>query len=484
MKYLSTTIVSVLLVFMLVSFNSDKEYYNELFRPQYHFTPERNWHNDPNGLVYYDGEYHMFYQYNPKGNEWGFMHWGHAISTDLIHWEHLPIALYPDNNSEDKEFCTAFSGSAIVDEQNLLGKQSGDEKTLVAFYTSKGCGQRIAFSTDKGRTWEKYAENPIIPFDEMDDARDPKVFWHEESNKWVMVLYRKTLNDDKTKGVSIYTSENLTEWIWKSHIPGFYECPDLVKLKVTNRPGESKWILFDGDGSYLIGDFNGEHFTPESAKIKSDFGSNYYATQTWSNISADDGRTLQIAWMRGGEFPGMPFNGQMSFPCEISLTKFSFGYKLVRKPVKEIELLHGKHQKWENKVVIPGINENKTKSVKGDCLHIIAEFDLKTSDNFGFILRNSKKIPGTEISYNVKRGVLTVLSSTVPVVPVDNKISLEILLDRSSIEIFVNGGQTVISNCFTPTKGADDVVLYSNGGELGIDKLDVFEMKSIWAEKK
>jgi sucrose-6-phosphate hydrolase SacC (GH32 family) len=174
----------------------------------------------------------------------------------------------------------------------------------------------------------------------------------------------------------------------------------------------------------------------------------------------------------------------MSFPCEISLTKFSFGYKLVRKPVKEIEKLHGKHQSWENKILIPGINENKTKSVSGDCLHIIAEFDLKTSDNFGFIVRNSKKIPGTEISYNVKRGVLSVLSSTVPIVPVDNKISFEILLDRASIEIFANGGQTVISNCFTPAKGAEDVVLYTNGGELGVDKLDVYQMESIWQKEK
>lgn len=484
MKYLSTAFLSVTVVFMLVSFTSDKEIYNERYRPQFHFTPEKYWHNDPNGLVFYKGEYHLFYQYNPKGNEWGYMHWGHAVSTDLIHWEHLPIALFPDNNSEDKEFCTAFSGSAIVDEQNLLGKQNGDEKTLVAFYTSKSCGQRIAFSTDKGRTWEKYTGNPIIPFDENDDARDPKVFWHEETQKWVMVLYRKTLIDDKTKGVSIYTSENLIEWQWKSHVPGFYECPDLVKLQVTNRPGEFKWIMFDGDGSYLIGMFDGESFTPESAKMKSDMGSNYYATQTWSNIPAEDGRTLQIAWMRGGDFTGMPFNGQMSFPCEISLTKFSFGYKLVRKPVKEIELLHRKRQSWENKVLIPGINENKTKSVKGDCFHIIAEFDIKTSDNFGFIFRKSKKDPGTEILYNVKRGILSFLNSSVPVLPVDNKISFEILLDRASIEVFVNGGQTVISNCFTPTEGAEDVVLYTNGGELGVDKLEVYEMKSIWFDKR
>jgi sucrose-6-phosphate hydrolase SacC (GH32 family) len=483
MRFLSTTLPAVAFVFILWAFYPAVELYNELYRPQFHFTPEKNWHNDPNGLVYYDGEYHMFYQYNPKGNEWGYMHWGHAVSKDLIYWEHLPVALFPDENSEDKEICTAFSGSAIVDENNILGRQSGEVKTLVAFYTSQKCGQRMAYSTDKGRTWEKYSGNPLIPFDENDDARDPKVIWHDETKKWVMVLYRKSSEDEKSKGISFYTSENLIDWQWKSHVHGFYECPDLVKLQVTNRPGEFKWILFDGDGSYLIGDFDGENFTAESAKIKSDFGSNYYATQTWSNIPAEDGRTLQIAWMRNGEFPGMPFNGQMSFPCEISLTKFSFGYKLVRNPVKEIDKLHGKRQSWENKIVIPGINDNKTKSVKGDCFHIIAELDLKTSDNFGFFIRHSKKIPGTEILYNVKRGTLSVLSSSVPVVPVNNKISFEILVDRASIEIFVNGGQTVISNCFTPVEGANDLVIYTNGGELGIDKLIVYEMKSIWKKK-
>ncbi|MDD4756821.1 MAG: levanase, partial [Prolixibacteraceae bacterium] len=163
---------------IITSFNPDKKYYNELYRPQFHFTPEKNWHNDPNGLVYYKGEYHLFYQYNPKGTEWGFMHWGHAVSNDLVHWEHLPIALYPDENSEDKVRCTAFSGSAIVDERNLLGKQKGDDFTLVAFYTSQNCGQRIAYSTDRGRGWEKYENNPVIPYDDKDDARYPKGIWH------------------------------------------------------------------------------------------------------------------------------------------------------------------------------------------------------------------------------------------------------------------------------------------------------------------
>ncbi len=484
MKTVTTYITALLVSLFLISSTPGKDYYDEIYRPQFHFSPEKNWMNDPNGLVYYDGEYHLFYQYNPNGTEWGFMHWGHAVSTDLVHWEHLPVALFPDENSEDKERCTAFSGSAIVDDQNLLGKQTGTEKTLVAFYTSQQCGQRIAYSTDKGRTWVKYEGNPVIPYNETDDARDPKVIWYQPGQCYVMVLYRKSTEDDKSKGISFYTSENLVDWEWKSHIHGFFECPDLIELQVTNRPEEKKWILFDGDGSYLIGQFDGTQFTPESAKLKSDFGSNYYATQTWSNIPEDDGRTIQIAWLKGGKYPEMPFNGQMSFPCELSLTKFNFGYKLLRQPVSEIEKLHGKHFSWENENLIPGINQNILKKVNDECLHIIADFDLKTSDNFGFMVRHSKKNPGTEILYNVKRGTLSVLGNTVPIVPVNNKISFEILLDRSSIEIFANNGQTVISNCFTPDEGADDLVLFTNGGELGVDKLDIYKMESVWKQEK
>jgi len=483
MNFLSTVLLAVTVTLSASVNNSSSKKYDEKYRPQFHFTPEKNWHNDPNGLVYYDGEYHMFYQYNPNGTEWGFMHWGHAVSTDLVHWEHLPIALYPDENSTDKERCTAYSGSAIVDENNLLGKQKGITKTLVAFYTSQHCGQRIAYSTDKGRTWEKYEDNPIIAYDESDDARDPKVFWHAPSNKWVMVLYRKLNENDNSKGVSIYTSENLLDWEWKSHVPGFYECPDLVKFKVTNRPNETVWVLFDGDGSYIMGDFDGENFTPSSGKIKSDWGKNYYATQTWSNIPEIDGRVLQIAWMRGGKFPDMPFNGLMTFPSELSVTKLPAGYKLIRKPAAEIEQLYDKHYDWSDKNLIPGLNKNLVKSVSGDCLRIVGEFDLKTSDNFGFMVRNSNKNAGAEILYNAKRGVLTVLGSSVPLLPIDNKIKLDILLDRASIEIYANDGQAVVSNCFTPEEKSDDVVLYTNGGELGVIQLDIYKLKSIWEDK-
>lgn len=474
-------------LFCIASFlaiaNKPVKLFDETYRPQFHFTPEKNWHNDPNGLVFYKGEYHLFYQYNPFGTEWGFMHWGHAVSNDLIHWQHLPIALFPDNDSKDTIECTAFSGSGIVDINNLTGLQSGEEKTILLFYTSQHCGQRLAYSNDKGRTWKKYEKNPIIPFDPTDDARDPKVFWHEASKQYVMVLYRKSNNDSAQKGISIYTSKNLIEWTFKSHIPGFFECPDLVELPVNRRSDDKKWVLFDGDGSYVIGSFDGEKFSIESPKLKGDYGANYYATQTWSNIPENDGRTIQIAWMRGGELPGMPFKGQMTFPCELSLKKYTDGIRLVRKPVKEIELLHQKGEIWENKNLIPGINKNLARGVKGDCLHIIGNFKVKTADSFGFVVRLDKKDNGTEINYNTKNNTLSCMGKSAVVEPIDGIIKLEILLDRSSIELFANDGKVVMSSCFTPTENADGIYLFNTGGELFVQKLEIYPMKSIYQIK-
>ncbi len=458
--------------------------YNESLRPQYHFTPEINWMNDPNGLVFYKGEYHLFYQYNPFGNEWGYMHWGHAVSTDLVHWEQLPIALFPDNDSKDKEIGTAFSGSGMVDENNVTGLQKGKEKTILLFYTSQKCGQRLAYSNDKGRTWIKYEKNPIIHFDETDDARDPKVIWHEASKQFVMVLYRKPNNDDKQKGISFYTSKNLIDWQFKSHLVGFFECPDLVELPVNHRSDDKKWVLFNGDGSYLIGTFNGEKFTAESVKMLSDYGANYYAAQTWSNIPETDGRTIQIAWMKGGEYPKMPFKGQMTFPCEISLKKFTEGIRLVRQPIKEISLLHEKGEVYENRNLIPGIKKNPTHGVKNDCMHIIGNFKLKTVDKFGFVLRLDKKNNGTELMYDVKTKVLSCLGSSAIVEPVDGKIKLEILLDRSSVEIFANDGKVVMSSCFVPNENGDGLYLFNIGGELMVEKLEVYPMKAIWTKEK
>jgi len=478
----------LLLVFLFAALtmagNKPVKIYDELHRPQYHFTPEKNWMNDPNGLVYYKGEYHLFYQHNPFGKEWGYMHWGHAISTDLVHWQNMPIALTPDNDSKDKEFATAFSGSGLVDENNVTGLQKGEEKTILLFYTSQKNGQRLAYSNDKGRTWIKYEKNPIIAFDETDDARDPKVIWHEPSKQFVMVLYRKPNNEDKRKGISFYTSKNLLDWQYKSHVYGFFECPDLVQLSVDRRPDDKRWVLFDGDGSYVIGQFDGEKFQPESAKMWSDYGKNYYATQTWSNIPTSDGRTIQIAWMKDGIYPDMPFNGQMTFPCELSLKKYLEGVKLVRKPVKEIELLHEKGQVWENKNLIPGLAKNILHGINGDCFHIIGNFKIKTVDNFGFIVRLDKEKSGAEIMYNVKTNVLSCLGQSTVVPPVDGMIKLEVLMDRSSLEIFANDGKVVLSSTYVAEEKADGLYLFNNGGELLVEKLEVYPVMSIWNNKK
>lgn len=483
MKF-SFTVLCFFIFVTITTASKPVKLYNEQYRPQFHFTPEKNWMNDPNGLVYYSGEYHLFYQYNPFGKDWGFMHWGHAVSTDLVHWENLPVALYPDNNSKDSVDCTEFSGSGIVDENNVTGLQEGDEKTILLFYTSQHCGQRLAYSNDKGRTWKKYAKNPIIPYDPTDDARDPKVIWDSARKQYVMVLYRRPNNDDKQRGISFYTSKNLIDWTFKSHTIGFYECPDLVELPVNRRPDDKRWVLFGGDGSYVIGMWDGEKFLIQSSRMKSDFGANYYATQTWSNIPTADGRTIQIAWMRGGEYPEMPFRGQMSFPCEISLKEFPDGIRLIRKPVKEIASLHEKGDVWENKNLIPGINKNLIHGVKGDCLHIIGSFDLKTADTFGFILRMDKKNNGTEILYNVNTHDLSLLGKTVKVKPSDGILKFEILMDRSSVELFVNDGEVVMSSCFVPSENADGMYLYNSGGEVLVKKLEIYPMKSIWPKEK
>ena len=477
-------ILSFFLASLSVFADKPTKLFDELHRPQFHFTPEKNWNNDPNGLVFYKGEYHLFYQYNPFGKEWGYMHWGHAVSTNLVNWEHLPIALFPDNDSKDKDSCTAYSGSGLIDHNNVTGLQKGEEKTILLFYTSQKCGQRLAYSNDKGRTWLKYEKNPIIAFDATDDARDPKVIWHEPSKQYVMVLYRRPNSSDKQKGISFYTSKNLIDWEFKNHIVGFYECPDLVELPVNRRADDKKWVLFDGDGSYVIGLFDGEKFIAETPKLQSDFGKNYYATQTWSNIPETDGRTIQIAWMRGAEFPEMPFNGQMTFPCELSLKKYLEGITLTRKPVKEIELLHMKGQVYENKNLIPGIEKNLLKSINGDCFHIIGSFRIKTADSFGFVVRLDKKNNGTEIMYNVKTKTLSCIGKSTVVEPVDGIIKLEILLDRASLEIFANDGRVAMSSSFISTeKKSDGIYLFNTGGEILVEKLEVYPMKSMYPEK-
>lgn len=472
----------ILLPVFLISAKPEKKYNNEKYRPQYHFTTEKNWLGSPAGFLYYEGEYHLFYEYNPKGLTPANFNLGHAVSADLVHWDYLPVAITPDNDSDDSLMCTAFSGSVVVDENNVLGKQKGDNKTIVIFYTSYHCGQRIAYSNDKGRTWVKYSGNPVIPY-QQDDAENPRVFWYKPSGKWVMVLSRMPEGDKKNQGVSIYNSDNLVDWKFESHLPGIADNPDLIELPVDNNPNDMRWILISGDGVYVIGSFDGKTFTPQSGKLVSDFGKNYYASQTCSNIPEKDGRTIQIAWMKDGQFPDMPFKGQMTFPCELGLRTSGRNILLVRQPVKEIEALHDKSYHWQNRDIIPGINDNILKKLRGNCFDIKGTFDLKTADSFGFMLRDSKKNPGIELLYEVGRQVLSCLGNDVTVIPSAGKLSLEILVDRTSLEVFANNGQFVMSFSIAPPEGNNEMILFTHGGELMVQKLDAYKMHSIWRDK-
>ena len=304
--------------------------YREINRPQIHFTSRRGWNNDPNGLVYYEGEYHMFYQHNPMEREWENMSWGHAVSKDLIHWEELPVVMLPD------KLGSIFSGTAVIDYNNTSGFGKDGIPPMVAIYTANSSDnerQCIAYSLDRGRTFTKFDGNPVIDSKgkwNSTDLRDPKVFWYEPEKNWVMVLFERD-------GNSIYTSVNLKEWQYQSHTSGFWECPQLFELAVDGNTTNKKWVMYGASGTYMIGKFDGRKFTPEGGKYYYGNGS-IYAAQTFDNIPASDGRRIQIGWGRIQQ-PGMPFNQMMLLPTELTLRSTKDGIRMFNRPVKEVEML-------------------------------------------------------------------------------------------------------------------------------------------------
>ena len=448
--------------------------YDETYRPQFHFSPKANWTNDPNGLVFYKGEYHLFFQHNPFGINWGNMHWGHAVSKDLVHWEELPIALEPD------ALGTCFSGSAVVDWDNTSGLQRGDEKVLVALYTGAPVpeveggpkfSQCMAYSNDRGRTWTKYEKNPVLGHI-IGGNRDPKVFWHKATHRWVMALY-KDAHD-----FAFFASPNLREWTHLSDItlPDSSECPDIFELPVDGDAKNTKWVFLGGDGSYVLGSFDGTVFKAETEKCKADWGANYYATQSYSDIPEADGRRIQIAWMNGGRYPRMPFNQQMNFPCELRLRSLPEGIRLCRMPVREIELLHEPGLTRGDFTLAPG--ENPLAELSGDLFDLRVEIELGEAAEVGLTLR------GEALRYNVKDKTLTCLGKTAPMNAVNGVISLQVLLDRASVEVFGNGGSVPMSICFEPKKENRTVALFSAGGPAKVRSLQAFPMRSGWKPAK
>jgi fructan beta-fructosidase len=432
--------------------------YREKHRPQFHFTSRRGWLNDPNGLVYADGEWHLFYQHNPYGWDWGNMHWGHAVSKDLFHWQELSDALYPRRYGD---WC--FSGSAVVDRDNTSGWHKGQEALLVCAFTSTGRGECLAFSNDRGRTWTEADGNPVVKH----QGRDPKLIWHAPTKKWIMAIY------DESRGsqdVAFYASSDLKKWEFQSRIVGFFECPDLYPLAVDGDAMNVKWVLSAADGQYLVGRFDGTKFVKESGKHQVWFG-DFYAAQTYDN--APDGRRIQIGWGRGITFPGQPFNQQMTVPVELTLRTTDDGPRLFAVPVKEIETLHERKQTWKELALPPGINP--LAELKGELFDIRAELRPSAAEQVVFTLR------GVPLVYDANKEQVMCQGKAAPLkVRKGGTVRLHILVDRGSIEVFGNEGQVALSAGVLMPVDNRTLALSAKGGAAKVETLTVHVLKSAW----
>jgi len=445
--------------------------YQETYRPQFHYTTQQGWINDPIGLVFYKGQYHLFNDHNPAscrfpgGRTSGEQsHWSHAVSPDLVHWKQMPIAVFPDSHG------ACWSGSGVVDWNNTAGFQAGEDKSLVLLYTSAGetFTQSLVYSTDRGRTFTKYEKNPVLGHI-AGSNRDPKVLWHAPTKKWVMALFLDKNN------YALFGSPDLKTWerLCDVLVPGAGECPDFFELPIDGNPKNTRWVFWGANNTYLLGTFDGKTFEKESGPHPSNWGGNCYAAQTWSDILPSDGRRLQIAWMSGGKYPGMPFNQQMSFPTELALRTTPEGVRLTKKPVREIENIHAKKHSWASRALAPG-GENLLSGLEGELFDIRAEIELGQATEVGFTLR------GQKVRYDAAAKEVTALGKKAPLAPIEGRIRLQILLDRTSIEVYGNDGLISMPTCFLPDLANRTLAVYAEGGEARIVSLEVYELRSAW----
>ena len=467
----------------------------EKFRPTYHFSPLYGWMNDPNGMVYKDGEYHLFYQHNPYGSKWGNMHWGHAISKDLINWEHRPDAITPD------ALGTIFSGSAVVDTDNTAGFGAG---AIVAIYTQNSDRQvqSIAYSTDNGRSFTKYENNPVLTSDAR-DFRDPKVFWHKETQRWIMLLA-------VGQEMQIFSSSNLKDWAFESSFGegqgahgGVWECPDLFELPVDGT-NEKKWVLlcnlnpggpFGGSATqYFVGTFNGKEFVNESpSKTKwMDWGKDHYATVTWSD--APDNRRIAIAWMSNWQYandvPTSQYRSPNSVPRDLSLFTVDGETYLQSAPSPELLKLRDISKKRSFKV-------NGTRTIKDmiagneGAYEIELTIENQHADVIGFRLYNDK---GEEVDmqYDMKEKKFSMdrrksgdvgfnenfpMLTWTAIESGKDELKLRLLVDKSSVEAFGDGGRFVMTNQVFPSEPYTHIDFYSKGGAYKVDSFVIYKLK-------
>ncbi len=456
--------------------------YHELYRPQIHYTPARNWVNDPNGMVYVDGVWHLFYQYNPYGNDWGNMSWGHATTKDLMHWEEQETALYRD------ELGDIFSGSAVIDKNNTAGFGAG---AMVALYTSAGDHQQqsMAYSTDGGKTFTKYSGNPIIGNTTRGDFRDPKVFWHEPSQQWVMSLALGW-----SCGIEFWTSRDLRSWQFASAFTSDiirthncqWECPDLIELPYD---GGTKWVLIvnvnpggptAGSGIMcFIGDFDGTTFTADDLNYPMwmDFGMDNYAGVTWSN--APEGRKVLIGWMNNwlysGAVPCSPWRSAFTLPRDLSLVIVDGKPQIASRPSKEVDQVAsawrdytapvGNPSAWQAQLTIP-LTENLTFALsndKGERLEFVTNTLYRTLS-----AKRTSATGATCSSFSTPSVGGKIAGDA-------TSITLDIYVDQSSVELFSADGTLVMTNLVFPSSIYNELILPASATDV---RYRTFE--SVW----
>ncbi len=435
--------------------------YRESLRPQFHFTArqwtmnrlnpgqrEEGWINDLNGLIYYEGEYHLFAQ------RWAKC-WLHAVSKDLVHWTELPPAFWEEELGSGVQ-----SGTCVVDYQNTSGLSPDPANPpMIAFWSRfDNRTQCLSYSLDHGRTWKIYEKNPIM----LAPERDPKVFWHAPGNHWVMMMY----GDGK---YHIFTSKNLLEWKNENYpIGDSFECPDFFELPVDGEKANKKWVLIQGNGNYSIGTFDGTEFKQETKRFACDVGPNFYATQSWHNTDTGDGRRIQTAWMRGADFIDMPFSQMISFPCELTLHTTPDGLRVFRKPVKEIASLHRGQDRWANRTL--GKDQTLRLEPSGQLFHLEAEVSIPEGAKLTFNLR------GVQVVLTSK----TIASGHAPAAVQGQIKKVEVLVDRTSVETYVNDGE-VSSTRYVLPKGSG-LSVKAEDGAVTIHSLTVYPLNSAWPE--
>lgn len=450
---------------------STMQLYQETHRPQFHFTARQNWINDPNGLVYHDGTWHLFFQHNTEATVWGKMWWGHAISDDLLHWRQVDHALYPDETG------SMFSGSAVIDTDNTAGFGAS---AMLIFYTAAGMHadpvvpftQCLAVSVDNGVTFNKFEGNPLVDWIEADN-RDPKVSWHEASQQWVMALY---LDDDR---YSLHTSKDALHWnkVQDLQLTGDRECPDFFPL--VDESGDERWVFSGACGNYVIGGFDGAQFEPQTPVRLFENGTNGYAAQTWNN--APDKRRIQISWMASGLYPEMPFNQQLSLPVELNLEGSGESMHLSRRPVRELESLRKTTQRMEDQEVSKSSPLNPATNAK--LMDVEFKVTKKDAQHFYVIVR------GQPLVFNFADSVLNFRPSgqfkflegrALTPLPGDETLSIRLLIDTTSLEVFINNGAYSASYCYLPDGHIHPLSLQAYNGGVVVTDFVLHELKPIW----